>query len=246
MECGIVLDNQNIWLLFEEKEKEEQEIPSNIPRKRKFGEKNTYKRRVHFMERFSQFFGKEPDLDYEDKKIIKKYHDEYLKLNPFYKALVESGSISKKDIQKLLRFIDRKENSKKFCRLYLEKWVSIAFEICWVRIPHYTDEEYVKVGLELLKFSNLWDELYPPSIKINKEEWYFPNRKHFPNINFAIQQIHNYLGLEKYNKYFPIPTTNHSLKKLKYYWNLLEEKMGYSKVKKLKQLTISNYFPTKK
>ena len=74
MECGIVLDNQNIWLLFEEKEKEEQEIPSNIPRKRKFGEKNTYKRRVHFMERFSQFFGKEPDLDYEDKKIIKKYH----------------------------------------------------------------------------------------------------------------------------------------------------------------------------
>ena len=239
MNCGIVFENSNIWEMFEREEQEPQ-IESPPIKKRKFGEKNSYKRRVHFMERFSQFFRKEPDLDFEDKKLIKKYHEKYLQVNPIYKSLVESGSITKKDIQNLLRFIDKKENSKKFCRLYLEKWVSIAYEICFVEIPHYTVEEYVKVGVELLKFSNLWDELYPPSIKTNKEEWYFPNRKHFPNINFAIQQIHNYLGLEKYNKYFPIPTTNHSLKKLKYYWNLLEEKMGYSKPK-FKQLTISNF-----
>lgn len=67
--------------------------------------------------------------------------------------------------------------------------------------------------------------------------------QHFPNVNFAIRKIHNMLGLQKYNKYFPIPTTTTALKKLKLYWNCLCKELGFEYDKYIDKIDIETNTP---
>lgn len=108
---------------------------------------------------------------------------------------------------------------KKYCRLYLERWNSIVEFLIGIEYPTYTGFDVPKVGDLLRKYSNLWDEWQSPAYKDEKiTKWKYPDRFHIPNLNFMFNQIHEMLGLQKHNKYFPLPTTKTSVKKLRKYW----------------------------
>jgi hypothetical protein len=68
-----------------------------------------------------------------------------------------------------------------------------------------------------MKFSDLWDRWQPRSDR-NRLHWKFKGRKHIPNINYLLNQIHKMLKIEYHNKRFPIPTTQNSVKKLREFY----------------------------
>ncbi len=104
-----------------------------------------------------------------------------------------------------------------------------------VNFKKYTPEDAFKLVNFMMKYSTLWDLWQPPSRKFelvygpfNENEpdrrgefvqYKFKARKHFPNINFSVRQIHKILGLHKdYDSHYPLPTTPSALAKLKVYW----------------------------
>lgn len=96
-----------------------------------------------------------------------------------------------------------------------------------IKFTTYTWEQVVQIGCLLQQFSNLWDSWQPPCRKKRKmsEEdkvgWKYSNRKHFPNINYAIRQVHRILGIKGHDGRFPIPTTRSSLVKLNTFWKAM-------------------------
>lgn len=84
-----------------------------------------------------------------------------------------------------------------------------------------------------MEFSELWDRMQPTARKFrkttpeDKERWIFKNRKHFPNVNYAIRQVHRILGITGYNKKLPIPTTRQSLERLDDYWEVMCKQLHY-------------------
>ncbi len=87
----------------------------------------------------------------------------------------------------------------------------------------YTEEEAALVGQWFMKFSNLWDEWQNPDDK-DRSSWKFKSRKHIPNINFLLCEIHKILGIEYHNQCFPIPKTKNSVRKLReFYFAMLRE-----------------------
>jgi len=200
------------------------------------------------MERLSAHCRREPEICEEDKQILFQYHKLFIDKNWIYKERSETEKIGKKEIQQLLRFIDNNSNllpsiggnqtnkkKKGFCLLYLEKWNSIVELLTGLEYPIYNEIELAKIGHLFMKFSNLWDKWQPPYDKI-KEKCKYKKRKHFPNINFIFQKIHNLLGIQHFNKYFPIPTTKSSLIKLNNYW--------YDMCFELKRNNELDYFPS--
>jgi hypothetical protein len=205
--------------------------------------KDSYVRFVHFVERCSAHDREDPlEVEGDDMDLIREKHVEFMEKSYFYKLRAEQGLLDKKDIQQLLRFIDgtkprgkkwravaksskeklkikkEKPKPKKYSRTYLEKWNSLVNELTGKELEAYSDLEVVRVTDLLNKFSDLWDEWQPPRDKKDRNTWKYKNRKHFPNLDFAFQQVHNMLGLSKYNKHFPMPTTPAAMKKLKLYW----------------------------
>lgn len=192
-----------------------------------------YKRIVHITERCSAHNMVEPTIPMEDCKVIFQYHPELLDLDLEYRAHYWSyrgKAFVKKDIQRLLRFIDSHDGvhphyhpTKKFCRLYLEKWKSISYQLVSLsgrkkQVHLYSPDELAQVRAIAKRLSNTWDRMQNPAYRTKEERqanWVFPERKHFPNINFVMQQIHKVLGLEHMNEDFPLPAT---WRKLLKYW----------------------------
>ena len=105
----------------------------------------------------------------------------------------------------------------------LERWNSLAEELTGTEYPTYTPEEAAAVYVLFMKFSDLWDK-WQDKTDGTREKWKFKTRKHIPNINFMLNQIHHMLGLDFHNKRFPIPTTETSVRKLRLFFsNMLRE-----------------------
>lgn len=85
-----------------------------------------------------------------------------------------------------------------------------------IHLPVLSANDAAKVGSRFVAYSNLWDSLQPPALKTDRERWRFRDRKHIPSINYLIQHINNKLGLQRYNKCFPLPGKS-CLSKLDHY-----------------------------
>ena len=203
-----------------------------------------YVRRVHITERLR--FGSRMDklLPDEDSAILREFHLLFEQRDFFYYCRSQAKQLLKRDIQKLLRFIDvelwRKEKKaenpdhqftpeekrmsmKHWCKKYLEQWNYIACYLTGTEYPVYSRKEAEQVGAMMVLLSNIWDQWQPPDTPKDQRNdiFRFTDRKHFPNFNFVFQKINDLLGLSHMNTYFPIPTTKASLKKLKVFWNQL-------------------------
>lgn len=218
-----------------------------------------YARRVHFVERLSAHNRKEPAIPDHILQLISSYQQQYLQHAPFHRYRTEQKCLGKRDIQNLLRFIDRQEKKKlkegekppKICKLYLERWVSIVVFLNDQEIPEYTPEQANELGPIFEQLSGIWDRWQPPyKDKEERADYYkFKNRKHFPNFNFVFQKLHEHLGMPHYNKYFPKPTTKGALKRLNKYWEELRKEYDKSvpdekkdpEEKPLKQLTLDHF-----
>lgn len=83
--------------------------------------KGTYQRKVHLTERLREHNREEPQIPEMDILKITEQHQLLISTNYFYRKLATTNQYGKKEIQKLLRSIDKKEGTKKFSRLYLGK-----------------------------------------------------------------------------------------------------------------------------
>ena len=121
-------------------------------------------------------------------------------------------------------------------------------DLVGIEYPTYTVEEASKVGSLFMLFSNLWDEWQNPLDRTDRTSWRFKNRKHIPNMNYLLCQIHWLLGIPYHNRCFPVPTTKNSLSKIKhYYQEMLKELLNRGSLnsivedKKLQLLTEVKY-----
>ena len=202
------------------------------------GNKGTYKRMVHITEHISAHNHHAPKIPAHHLDTIKHYHLLLKGRNWIYRKLFESRIPTKKEIQTLLRFVDRhqEEYSRNYCHLYLEKWESLIEELENIERPVFSALEAAQIAVLMMKFSNLWDEWQPADGQRRKRK--FQERKHFPNINYAFRQALHLLNLHKYDNAFPVPVT--SLDTLNRYW----EKMCHQLNIPFCHLTPTNYVST--
>lgn len=199
------------------------------------GNKGTYKRMVHITERISAHNRREPKIPAHHLDTIEHFHLLLKKRNWIYRKLFENKIPTKKEIQTLLRFVDRhqEEYSRNYCHLYLEKWESLIEELENIERPVFSALEAAQIAVLMMKFSNLWDEWQPADGQRRKRK--FQERKHFPNINYAFRQALHLLNLHKFDNAFPVPVT--SLETLNHYW----QKMCHQLKIPFCHLTPTNY-----
>lgn len=190
--CGHVLDGNQVEPVRQVASEESIQSKS-----RKKTYKNSYMCWVHLVERVSAHIREDPKVDSTDMDTILHWHEKLFQANPFYRQLILCGRAGKTEIQQLLRFVDKKEGTKYYCRKYLERWNSLVAFVFKISLPTYTDKEAAHVLGLFNKFSQLWDTWQPKDEhgQLIKEKAYFPNRDHFPNLNYAFQQIHNILDI---------------------------------------------------
>ena len=218
MECGSVLQQMQYSNLLacsslDQPGMEETESKTSKPPK---VYKGTYHCWAYLMECLSAACFREPDINEDDKKKIKLEYELYSKRSWFHKQKQEQGLISKKDIQTILRSLNKKNNTKVFTTRYLEKWKSIK-SLLGGNVKVYTPEELAKVGAKLMEYSGKWDFMQPASDKEDCVLWFFKNRKDFPSVNYILRKIHHELGIKGMDGDFPIPITGNSIKQLNQY-----------------------------
>ncbi len=86
--------------------------------------KNTYLRSVHLTERFREHNRSEPDIPEADLSIIYAAHKDLCTHDWFYRECSETQNFNKKNVQRLLRFVDKRQGEKRFTRLYLGTYPS--------------------------------------------------------------------------------------------------------------------------
>jgi hypothetical protein len=178
--------------------------------------KGTYHRRAYLMERLSAACLREPDINDDDKRKIISEYEAYSQQSWFHKQRYNKRIIDKRDIQSILRSLNKKNNTKLFTTRYLEKWKSIKV-LLGGTVKVYTPEQLAKVGAKLMQFSGKWDFMQPASDQEKRLHWYFKNRKDFPSVNYMIRLIHRELGIKGMDGDFPVPITVSSLKQLRRY-----------------------------
>ena len=190
------------------------------------------------MERLSQALCREPEIEDKDKQTIKEVYDGWKNFDKegFAKRVSKKEEhLHKKDIQRILRFLNNKEKTIKWTTKYLEKWNTIRRFL--YKEEHkedlplkLTENNIVKIGTKFDTFSYLWDNL--------KREGKFPERKHFPNYNFIFTLIaKDICNIELDPEEFPLPSPKCQQKLIKYYLILAEELNFLTKDLKQKYLT---------
>jgi hypothetical protein len=197
---------------------------------------STYNRRAHINERLSSANAVDPIIPKENFSRIVEETTALRRSNWFFNRKFETGRLDKRDIQTILRSIDKKiakeaitENDVKltkraYCVQYLEKWKSIVADLLGKDPVKYTYAETGTVGAYFQLISNAWDSMQPPHDKSERKSWKFKERRHCPNFNFIFQRIHTLIGPEmckKYNKEFPIPKNPHAVARLWTWWTAI-------------------------
>jgi hypothetical protein len=210
----------------------------------------TYNRNAHFNERLSQHLCREPEIPEEHLALIKVWCEKMDKDSLWYSRRIHK-KLKKEDIRRLLRLIDKKRKEKpKFTSLYLEKWKSIRADIYGDEAPVLKWENVIKILSILSRFSAKWKE-----IQTDSQGPRFPNRIHFPNINYIILEIARYEDIKLPVEEFPPPKTAKCREKLKKYFLELCKELQYgpfdsslisnqeAKIEKpTNQLTLDHFF----
>lgn len=184
---------------------------------------STYQRRAHITERLSQSLCKEPLIQKSHKELILQAGFKIAQKDPEFKTRVLTRSIKKRDIQKILRALNRKEGTKTFTTRYLEKWKSIRSFLLNEEPPKLPQNKIIRLGYRMQQFSNLWDR--------KKQDGEFQERKHFPNFNFMFTKLASLDDIQIPIDEFPLPSPQCQQRLEKYFINLATE---------LKFLTPSN------
>jgi hypothetical protein len=259
--CGAVLDNlgwaeyvsmapgpiQDIAMGLVELATEVGDQQTKNARKKAW--KGTYNRKAYAVERIRAAVCEEPKIVNEDHiQAIKDEYALYANQNMFQQLRATQGYIKKRDIQAILRSIDRKRGktrfSKKkgievpyneFCTKYLEKWKSIKI-LLGGDVKKYTPEEAIRIGTWIVQHSQKWNYAQPPSRKETREDYKFPERTDFPAINFMIRRGHRRLGIRGMDTSFPLPVTRKANERLHHYAEFLDPTLP-----KFKQLTLEKF-----
>jgi hypothetical protein len=250
--CGLIYGRGNLLYPIEVDEPEpepsetmDQEEVLDEGKVRQF--KGTYERRAHLNERLSAVLLSDPVLPDDVKELVRKYWDRLVRKDYWTQLRFKQNLINKRDIRKLLRFIDEKENpEKKLTIQYLERWKSIREFLTGEKGVTYSVDQVSRVGSVFLRISGIWDFWQPSSWKKERTVWRFKDRKNFPNFNFVFHKIHSLLGPEykKFNNDFPLPANPTSRKKLEKYWGTIIPqlyKQNLIKTKNKKQLSIKTF-----
>lgn len=203
---GVVLDNAT---------------PGTIPA---HGSKNTYNRRAHINERLSSANIMDPIISTEDFAQIKKEFERFLRTNWFFRQRAERRRLDKRDVQSILRSIDKRAEKRSFCVQYLEKWKSILADLLHFEPEKYSYDETGVVGAYFQMISNAWNTMQPPHDKQARGTWKFKERRHCPNFNFLFQRIHCLIGSDmpkRYDKEFPIPKNPKAVERLWRWWEAI-------------------------
>lgn len=211
------------------------EGPTDVPvQPRKKICKFSYHRPAYLTERLRQSRLGEPRIPKEKLDLIQQEYEEFSHRNYFQNLRKRDGIINKRDIQFVLRSLDRKLSPKKkeYTTKYLEKWMSIK-KFLGGAVRTYTYEEYVKVGTRLAKLSQKWDINQPRSRKDTRDNWIFKQRMDFPGFNFLTQRINKQLGIKGMGSAFPLPVTKPALKKLSLFAEFLDPTLPVFHQKKL-------------
>jgi hypothetical protein len=121
MECGAVLENMGMADLFVcSTVQPELEGTATEPTQAKY--KGTYNRRAYFSERLSAACLLEPDIPDDDKAKIQEAYNIYSNKNWIQRERRKTGSIHKRDIQQILRSLNKTYKTSRFTTRYLEKW----------------------------------------------------------------------------------------------------------------------------
>jgi hypothetical protein len=202
---------------------EEFNVYDSQGKKFELGNRHTFKRVVHFNERARQFQRNSPDIPHDVQLEIIEESERLVLKDPFYALAVKQNKLTKRDIQKLLRSLDRRNPGKKYCRLYLEKWTTICDGLCDKQIPLFTPDKLATFGAIFTEYSDIWDQWQKAKPQSLKK---FKHRSHFPNYNFMFQQILKMCSLEKeFARFFPLPTTRGANTKLRLYFSEMCKEM---------------------
>jgi len=226
--------------------------------------RNTYDREAHLNERIRQHCIKEPNISRHDMAIIRDFWSIDWKRTIICNSdfLEYAKSLRKENIQAFLRALDEKLNpttgrrkpyQKAFCAKYLEKWkrlkkefVSIELGNVEYKIQTWSPEEINRVVDVFLKFSMVWNILQPPQMKYKKKEnWLFPDRKHFPNFNFMIRKCCEIIGLYFDPFDWPIPKSSKCINNLNLYFSVMCKVLGYKELAGPSQQKLEKYVKTK-
>jgi hypothetical protein len=191
--------------------------PKDADAKTKRKYKGTYNRRAYIVERIAASCMCEPEIKPDEHKdIIKAEYEKYSNRSYFERLRAQNKLINKKDIQSILRSIDKRNGNSKFTTKYLEKWKSIK-NMLGAQVRVYTPEESIRVGSSLCQWSGLWNDAQPPSRAEDPPEqrpWVFKYRKDFPSLNYMIRRLHKKHGIKGMDSSFPLPVTKGSTGKL--------------------------------
>ena len=126
MECGAVLENMGFADLlacsaYREPMEPNEPMDEAEPKRPTTIYKGTYNRRAYFSERLSAACLLEPDIPEADKAKIREEYDKYANRDWIQKERRRKGNIHKKDIQAILRSLNKANNTNRFTTCYLGK-----------------------------------------------------------------------------------------------------------------------------
>lgn len=93
---------------------------------------STYQRKAHITERLSQTLCKEPVIEVAHQTLIRDTFGKLLSQNKSFKKSHQSGKICKREVQQILRSLNKTENTKKFTTKYLVS-KNLFFELTFSR-----------------------------------------------------------------------------------------------------------------
>jgi len=122
-------------------------------------------KKAHLMERLSQSLCREPEIPDNDKLAIQEIYDGWKKFDKTFAERVGNlqEKLHKRDVQRILRFLNSKEHNMKWTTKYLEKWKSISRFLYkhehkqdYVGPLQITENQVIKIGSKFITFSHLW------------------------------------------------------------------------------------------
>lgn len=163
------------------------------------GDRNTYLRKAHIVERLNLAMCREPRIPNDRCALIYR----------FWRGSGADLPQSKADVRQLLRSLDKKrvDTTFPYCQKYLEKWKSIRkfiYELEGVPLNDVPSIDVLcRIGTVFDRMSKVWSTWQPRNKP--REQWKFPERKHFPSFNLVIVRIHQLLDLPYDENDWPLP-----------------------------------------
>jgi hypothetical protein len=125
MQCGLVQSNDITYCTFDDLV----DLIENQCGHSGSDFRSSYQRKVHLTERLREHNRQDPCIPDSDLTDIRREHKRLYRRSVFYRLLADNKRFGKKEIQSLLRSVDRRKKTTKYSRLYLGKYASFMLSL---------------------------------------------------------------------------------------------------------------------